>query len=66
MHRLHPSSSPKLVSLLDQRDHARILISLATDEPIVDVEKVAALAKLLKQIESEIDAERRRLGKEGR
>ena len=62
MHTPRPSS-PKLVSLLDQRDHAQILISLAADEPVVDVDKVAALSNLMKRIESEIADERKRLGR---
>ena len=61
MHRPPPQSSPKLASLLDQRDHAQILMSLARDELLVDQDKVAALSSLLKQIEREIAVEQKRL-----
>ena len=55
-------SSAKLVSLLDQQDHLQILVSLAVDEPLVNVERVARLSALLAEIERDIAQERKRLG----
>lgn len=55
-------STPKLVALLDQRDHLQIVISLAADEPSVNVERVAKLSALLALVDRHIVEERKKLG----
>ena len=62
MHKHPPVSSPKLMSLMDQRDHLQILISLAAEEPVVPVNRVARLSALLAEVERDILKERKTLG----
>jgi hypothetical protein len=47
MHRIQPEDNPRLEALLDERDHLRIKISLAEDDPMAMAEILVMRRRLL-------------------